>query len=108
MSKFVKNKTSSAETEVQGSTHGPNLSQEQEIALTGQCQYIKSDGSQCQSYTVRESFYCFIHDPNLKQEREAARVKGGKERSRKAAVLPPDTPDRSLTTSAAVGDMLAD
>jgi hypothetical protein len=108
MSKFVKNKTSSAETDVQGSSHGPNCSQEQEIAQTGQCRFIKSDGSQCKAYAVRESFYCFIHDPHLKQEREAARVKGGKERSRKAAVLPADTPDRSLTTSADLGEMLAD
>jgi hypothetical protein len=102
MSKFVKHKTSSADTEVHGST------QEQQIAQTGQCRFIKSDGSHCKAYAVRESFYCFIHDPDLKQEREAARVRGGQERSRKAAVLPPNTPDRSLATAADVGEMLAD
>ena len=75
-------------------------------SVAGQCRYIKSDGSQCKSYAVRESFYCFIHDPQLKEEREAAQKKGGKERSRKAAVLPLDTPYKPLKTAADVSGFL--
>ena len=37
---------------------------------------------------------------NGKEERQAAQKKGGKERSRKAAVLPLDTPDKPLKTAA--------
>ena len=41
-------------------------------------------------------------------EREAARKKGGKERSRKAAVLPADTPDRPLKTAEDITELVAD
>ena len=44
----------------------------------------------------------------MAQERKAARIKGGKERSRKAAILPEDTPDRPLTTAADITELLAD
>jgi hypothetical protein len=122
MSKFVKNKTGWAESVDYVSAHGPNSSAKKELSKkteikdlnedsgaqlrTGQCCYIKPDRSKCEANAVRESFYCFFHDPDLKQEREAARKKGGKERSRKAAVLPSDTPDRPLATAADITALL--
>jgi hypothetical protein len=50
----------------------------------------------------------FFHDPESAPEREAARILGGKERSRKAAVLPADTPNTPLTSAADVTALLAE
>jgi hypothetical protein len=114
MSEFVKNKTDRPKTEDHDFTHNSNIAamenlhQDPGALRTGQCRHIKPDASQCKAYAVRGSFYCFIHDPELQEEREAARIKGGKERSRKAAVLPADTPDRPLTTTADITRLMAD
>lgn len=89
MSKFVKNQST-------------------ENSPAGQCHHIKPGGSHCKAFAMKQSNYCFIHDPNLAQERKDARIKGGKERSRKASVLPADTPDRPLTTLSEVDSLLVD
>lgn len=124
MSEFVKNNKICQETEGQAATHGPNGSAKPEVSKKkemedlqndinaklqpGQCRYIKPDNSRCEAYAVSASFYCYFHDPNLAEEREAARIKGGNERSRKAAVLPVNTPDRPLETADHIVDLLAD
>lgn len=54
------------------------------------------------------SVYCFIHDPDSAAERQAARIKGGKERSRKAVVLPAGTADASLASAADVTRLLGE
>lgn len=74
----------------------------------GQCRHLKSDGSCCHAYALTGSLYCFVHDPASAQKRDAARVKGGKERSRKAAVLPVNTPDLHLYTAGDVTSLLKD
>jgi hypothetical protein len=113
MSEFVKKKTGRIETDDRGSARGPNipptenLHQDPSALRKGECRYTKPDGSQCEANARRESFYCFFHDPDLAQEREAARKKGGKERSRKATVLAPDTPDKPLKTAEDIAGVLA-
>jgi hypothetical protein len=72
------------------------------------CQQIKRDGQQCKTNARTNSNLCFFHDPNAAKEREAARRAGGVERSRRAAVLPPDTPDRPLRNKGEVADLLRD
>ncbi len=72
------------------------------------CQEIKPDGQQCRAHAMTGSDRCFFHDPDTAQEREAARRAGGIERSRPAAVLPPDTPDRPLRNKREVADFLRD
>lgn len=74
----------------------------------GQCRHLKPDGSRCQANTLRESDYCFFHDPNSAVDREAAQSKGGKERSRRVSVLPADTPDRPLANAADVKVLLGE
>src|SRR5438874_10191973 len=122
MSEFVKNKKVCEEIDAQGATHGPNVPVKQEVSKKtemedlrddisaklqpGQCHYIKPDNSRCEAHAGSESFYCYFHNPDLKEEREASRKKGGKERSRKAAVLPSHTPDRPLTTAADITEFL--
>src|SRR5262245_13145882 len=67
------------------------------------CQQVRQDGTPCRA-TARPSGFCFAHDPALAAKRTDARRKGGRERSRRAAVLPADTPDLPLST---VGDVVA-
>lgn len=72
----------------------------------GNCRHIKADRSPCRAMARSGSDYCFFHDPDSAAERQAARINGGKERSRKSRVLPPDTPDAQLTTAADVKGLL--
>jgi len=72
------------------------------------CRQIKPDGSPCRANAVHNSQFCFFHDPNSSAERDAARRNGGIERSKKAAVLPADTPDRKLSTAADVTELLVE
>ena len=61
------------------------------------CEQIKVDGTRCQANARTGSKFCFFHDPEVAAKRTAARKAGGIERSRRA-VLPADTPDRSLSS----------
>jgi len=74
----------------------------------GQCRHIKSDRSRCRANARHGSIYCFFHDPSSAVERETARKNGGKERSRRAAVLPANTPDRPLASASDVTALLAE
>src|SRR5262245_56372401 len=56
------------------------------------CKGKKRDGSPC-PVAVRPSGFCWIHDPELAEQRATGRRQGGKTRSKPAAVLPPDAPD---------------
>ncbi len=41
------------------------------------CVFVKSDGEACQANTIKESEFCFSHDPNMIEEKIAAVSKGG-------------------------------
>jgi len=41
------------------------------------CKFVKSTGEQCQANAIKNSDYCFMHDPNKIQERTLAVKKGG-------------------------------
>jgi len=71
------------------------------------CQHMKDDGTPCQANALKDSDFCFFHDPDSADKRQAARRAGGVERSKRAAVLPTDTPDLPLKTSADVVALLA-
>jgi hypothetical protein len=74
---------------------------------TTYCRHIKADQSRCRANARHNSIYCFFHDPDSVSEREAARRNGGRERSRRAAVLPGNTPDEHLDSAADVTRLLA-
>jgi hypothetical protein len=42
-----------------------------------QCIHIKQDGEQCNAHAIAESKFCFSHDPDTKEEKELAVLKGG-------------------------------
>jgi len=41
------------------------------------CTFIKEDGSQCQAIAIKESSYCFSHNPDTQEEKHLAVVQGG-------------------------------
>ncbi|MGD0920883.1 MAG: hypothetical protein ABSA70_03855 [Terriglobia bacterium] len=73
---------------------------------TRRCEHEKADGLMCKANPVAGSGFCYFHHPAKSEERAAARRAGGLKRSRQAAVLPLDTPDRSLATEADVVALL--
>ena len=58
------------------------------------CSATKADGTHCQASALKDSEYCFFHDPAKAKERMAARKRGGQ--TGKAATLPATAPDLSL------------
>jgi hypothetical protein len=68
------------------------------------CKQVKADGTPCQANARPGSDWCIFHDPALAGRRAEARRAGGRERSRKAAVLPAGTADAPLATA---GDVAA-
>ncbi len=41
------------------------------------CIYIKQDGERCQAKAMKDSEYCFTHNPDTQTEKHLAVVKGG-------------------------------
>ena len=72
------------------------------------CQQVKADGTPCRANAQRASAFCFFHDPATKAERTAASRAGGIERSRRPAVLPPETADLPLGDSENVARLLGE
>jgi hypothetical protein len=83
-------------------------SEDMSMSSTGQrrCSYDKPAGSRCRAYARRGSAFCFFHDPNSAAERHQARIDGGRQRSRKATVLPPNTRDTPLTSASDISRLL--
>lgn len=64
-----------------------------------QCSFTKPNKQRCGAKCVTDSEFCFFHDPDTREEHHEATVRGGKERLKPGATLPPDTPDLPLRTS---------
>ena len=41
------------------------------------CKFIKSDGQTCNAHALKDSEYCFTHDPDHQEEKKLAVTKGG-------------------------------
>ncbi len=42
-----------------------------------QCQFIKDDQKQCGAQAIKETMYCFSHNPDTQEEKHIAVVRGG-------------------------------
>ena len=42
------------------------------------CKHIKTDGSKCQAWKLKDEDYCYFHSPGKAAERDLARSQGGK------------------------------
>jgi hypothetical protein len=74
--------------------------------MSRQCHHKQPSGTRCRAHARRGSTFCFFHDPNSAAERHEARINGGRQRSRKATVLPPNTRDKPLTSASDISRLL--
>jgi hypothetical protein len=44
------------------------------------CKFIKTNGETCNANPIKGSEYCFSHDPDKKEDKKKAVIKGGKNR----------------------------
>jgi hypothetical protein len=72
------------------------------------CQFQKPKGKTCRANAQAGRPYCVFHDPARAADVQTARRAGGISRSRRAAVLPSDTPDRPLGNAKDVSALLAE
>ena len=76
--------------------------------MAKKCQSRKKNGENCGADAQSGANICVFHDPRRARDGRRARREGGINRSRRAAVLPPDTPDHPLANTKDISDLLAD
>lgn len=72
-----------------------------------QCGHVKGDGTRCGAAAPAGSAFCYFHDPEKAAARRESNQRGGRARSRRAAVLPEGTADLPLASMADVAGLLA-
>jgi hypothetical protein len=73
-----------------------------------QCQGTTKAGTPCRVAALPGGDWCLFHAPDRAAERDAARRRGGRTRSKAAAVLPADAPDPDIRDVAGVVALLAE
>lgn len=68
------------------------------------CQFEKRDGSSCNAKPLRNSEFCYFHDPSNESDRISASVRGGKNGRLRA--LPADTPDFEVSSASDLAALL--
>lgn len=76
--------------------------------MAKKCMSRKKEGARCRADAQPGKDICIFHDPAKADDGRLARRTGGVNRSRPAAVLPPNTPNHSLSRAADVSSLLAD
>lgn len=69
------------------------------------CKHIKADGSPCGAYRLKDSNFCYQHEPSKAAERTASRSRGGKKSQAEGI---PNWTDRELTTVQEVETLVQD
>lgn len=69
------------------------------------CIHVKAKGIKCRAWSLKNSDYCFFHDPFKSQDRNRAQCKGGEASQRKT--LPECTEDVSIETATDIVELLA-
>ena len=62
----------------------------------------------CRAKALKDSIFCFFHEPACVEKRKAAQRTGGRNRTREIRLLPPDTADRHLSTRREISTLLDD
>src|ERR1019366_1145961 len=76
--------------------------------MANKCRFRKKNGCRCGANAQPANGLCVFHDPSRAADGRRARKAGGIRRSRAAAVLSSDTPDRALGNTQEVSAFLAD
>jgi hypothetical protein len=72
------------------------------------CRFHKKNGTNCNADAQAGKDTCVFHDPQQSANVSRARRAGGINRNKCAAVLPPQTPDKSLANAPDVSNLLAE
>lgn len=67
------------------------------ISKSNVCKAIRANGEPCRAFALRDSDFCFVHDPAHAAQRAAARRKGGHNR-RVVPYIPSEQPVPRLRT----------
>ena len=60
------------------------------------CEFIKTDGEKCEAHAIKDSEFCYFHNPDISdEEKREAQSNGGKT---KALTLKEALPEIALTT----------
>lgn len=76
--------------------------------MGNKCRFRKKNGSRCDADAQTGKEVCVFHDPEQSETVGRARRAGGINRSRPAAVLPPDTPSVTLEDASDVSALITD
>jgi hypothetical protein len=68
-----------------------------------QCKFTKPNGKRCKANAMRNSEFCFTHNPVMKKAKKEAVIKGGKSPKKNYNPLPPV----ELTDNKSVASLLA-
>ena len=71
------------------------------------CTGVRTDGTACQAHTVKDSGFCYWHDPEWRAERLQAAARGGARRTVELPEAQPLTPERARGILAAVVEAAA-
>jgi len=71
-----------------------------------QCTYLKQDGSQCGANAMKESQFCFSHNPDTQKEKHLATVKGGENSRAVELSLPPMSLQEPKEVVSLLGDTI--
>jgi hypothetical protein len=76
--------------------------------MASRCNVCKRNGSRCGANAQPGKKVCIFHDPSKTEQGRIARKTGGINRSRPAAVLPPETQDKPLGNTQDVSALLGE
>src|SRR6266566_4843093 len=72
------------------------------------CHFRKKNGKSCSADAQTGKDLCVFHDPAKAADGRRARRAGGINRSQRATVLPPETPDNPLRSTTDVSTLLSE
>jgi YgjP-like, metallopeptidase domain len=78
------------------------------MPMASKCQFRRNDGRRCGANAQSGKTLCVFHDPARAAAGRRARRLGGINRSRAAAILPPETPDNPLSSTQDVSLLLGE
>lgn len=68
------------------------------MTLARSCKHTKSDGQACRALAIKNSDYCFFHDPACEEQRREAVILGGKARKTRKVLEPVVVQGKTLRT----------
>lgn len=78
------------------------------IGNTRRCAHVKSDGERCLAYALKDSEFCYMHDPATAADRAESRRRGGRNSKRQIRYAPSEPGSIAIQTPGDVLQVLED